>query len=104
MSGLLSATPIAPIGPPKNLSVTGTQVIPASVVLRTPPPVVPHQYSYGRDAEPAAATERPPRMGPISRHFIDAKKPESGGGAVVMTEGGAAARAGGRAPCAAARA
>src|SRR5947208_981756 len=34
--------------PPKYLSVTGTQVSPPSVVLKTPPPVVPIQYSAGR--------------------------------------------------------
>src|SRR5439155_1018944 len=43
--------------PPKYLSVTGTQVSPPSVVLKTPPPVVPIQYSAGRATEPAAAGE-----------------------------------------------
>src|SRR5439155_1673793 len=55
-SGFDSLTPIAPIVPPKYLSVTGSQVLPPSVVLKTPPPVVPIQYSLGRDAEPATAT------------------------------------------------
>jgi hypothetical protein len=41
MSGFDSLMPIAPIVPPKYLSVTGAQVIPPSVVLKTPPPVVP---------------------------------------------------------------
>jgi hypothetical protein len=41
MSGFDSLIPIAPIVPPKYLSVTGVQVIPPSVVLNTPPPVVP---------------------------------------------------------------
>src|SRR5580704_16379960 len=68
MSGLDSLTPIAPIVPPKYLSVAGNQWMPPSVVLSTPPPVVPSQYSYGRAADPATATERPPRYGPISRH------------------------------------
>src|SRR5438067_5995249 len=60
-SGFDSETPIAPMVPPKYLSVTGTQVSPPSVVLKTPPPVVPIQYSATRDAEPATATLRPPR-------------------------------------------
>jgi len=61
MSGFDSLTPIAPIVPPKYLSVTGSQLAPPSVVLNTPPPVVPNQNSYGRAAEPATATDRPPR-------------------------------------------
>src|SRR5450759_123702 len=68
MSGFDSATATAPIVPPKNLSVALCQLMPPSVVLKTPPPVVPIQYSYGRLADPATATERPPRYGPISRH------------------------------------
>src|SRR6266511_204281 len=79
MSGFDSLTPIAPIVPPKYLSVAGIQVWPPSVVLKTPPPVVPIQYSLGRDAEPATATERPPRKIPISRHFRAAKTVESYG-------------------------
>src|SRR6266487_3388298 len=58
MSGFDSATPIAP---PKYLSVTGSHVLPASVLLKPPPPVVPNQYSLGRPAEPATATLRPSR-------------------------------------------
>src|SRR6266704_1337564 len=68
-SGLDSLTPIAPIVPPKYLSVTGSQVLPPSVVLNTPPPVVPIQYSLGRLADPATATLRPPRKMPISRQL-----------------------------------
>src|SRR2546421_10461867 len=78
-SGFDSLTPIAPIVPPKYLSVTGSQVLPPSVVLKTPPPVVPIQYSLGRDAEPAPATERPPRKMPISRHLRAANTVESYG-------------------------
>jgi hypothetical protein len=40
MSGFDSETPMAPIVPPKYLSVTGSQLFPPSVVLKTPPPVV----------------------------------------------------------------
>ena len=61
MSGFDSETPIAPMVPPKYLSVTGVHVSPPSVVLKTPPPVVPIQNSPTRDAEPATATLRPPR-------------------------------------------
>src|SRR5213075_1520941 len=45
MSGLDSETPIAPIVPPKYLSLAGVHVSPPSVDLKTPPPVVPIQYS-----------------------------------------------------------
>src|SRR5207247_9940400 len=69
MSGFDSETPIAPMVPPKYLSVTGVHVSPPSVVLKTPPPVVPIQNSPTRDAEPATATLRPPRQLPISRHL-----------------------------------
>src|SRR5690242_16339280 len=72
MSGFDSDTPMAPIVPPKYLSVTGSQVLPPSVLLNTPPPVVPNQYSLGRAAEPATATLRPPRKMPISRQVSPA--------------------------------
>ena len=61
MSGLLGDTAMPPMVPPKYLSVIGTHVSPPSVVLKTPLPTVPIQYSLGRAAEPATATERPPR-------------------------------------------
>ena len=77
MSGFDSLTPIAPIVAPKYLSLAGSQVSPPSVVLKTPPPVVPIQYSLGRAAEPATATDRPPRKMPISRHFSAANTVES---------------------------
>jgi hypothetical protein len=41
ISGFDSLTASAPIVPPKYLSVTGLQLCPPSVVLNTPPPVVP---------------------------------------------------------------
>src|SRR6266705_2401891 len=78
-SGLEGCTPIAPIVPPKYLSLTGSHVCPPSVVLNTPPPVVPIQNSFGRAAEPETATERPPRKIPISRHFSAANTVESYG-------------------------
>ncbi len=77
MSGFDSETPIAPMVPPKYLSVTGSHVLPPSVLLNTPPPVVPNQYSLGRAAEPATATLRPPRKIPISRQVSPAKTVES---------------------------
>src|SRR3989442_5671071 len=77
MSGLDSETPIAPIVPPKYLSVAGSHVLPPSVVLNTPPPVVPNQYSFGRAADPATATLRPPRKMPISRQVSAAHTMES---------------------------
>src|SRR5947209_12117960 len=62
-SGADGATAIAPIVPPKYLSVTGAHDAPAFTDLKTPPPVVPIQNSLGRDGLPDTATERPPRKG-----------------------------------------
>src|SRR5207245_7010793 len=86
MSGLDSLTPIAPIVPPKYLSLIGSHACPPSLLLNTPPPVVPIQYSLGRDAEPATATRRPPRKIPISRHLSAAKTVESYGAAWAGAE------------------
>src|SRR2546428_373999 len=77
MSGFDSLTPNAPMVPPKYLSVTDSQVSPPSVVLKTPPPVVPIQNSLGREAEPATATDRPPLEIPFSRHLRPANTVES---------------------------
>src|SRR4051812_38287888 len=60
-SGADGATRIAPMVPPKYLSVTGAHDWPALMDLKTPPPVVPIQNSSGREGFPTAATERPPR-------------------------------------------
>src|SRR2546422_11609546 len=46
MSGFDSDTQIAPIVPPKYVSVTGSQLLPPSVLLQTPPPAEPKQYSF----------------------------------------------------------
>jgi hypothetical protein len=51
-SGLRASTAIAPIVPPKYLSLIGVQVRPPSVVFITPPPVVPNQYSLGLATDP----------------------------------------------------
>src|SRR5690242_21965101 len=66
-SGDDGATAIAPIVPPKYLSVTGAHDSPALIDLKTPPPVVPIQNSLGRCGLPVTATDRPPRKGPSSR-------------------------------------
>ena len=87
--------------PPKYLSVIGTHVSPPSTDLKTPPPTVPIQYSWGRATLPAAAAERPPRNGPISRHFMADRAPVSNGAASGAIDAGrAATRAAGRAGCA----
>src|SRR6266536_1523039 len=91
-SGFDSLTPIAPIVPPKYLSLTGSHVWPPSLDLKTPPPVVPIQYSLGRAAEPATATERPPRKMPISRHFRAANTVESYGAGAWAKRGEASNR------------
>ena len=59
-----------------SLSVIGAQVMPPSVVLKTPPPVVPIQYFRPGD-RPPTATERPPRGGPTSRQRNPPKTAES---------------------------
>src|SRR6266478_1240387 len=53
MSGFDSETPIAPMVPPKYLSVAAAHVSPPSLVLKTPPPVVQIKNSATRAAEPA---------------------------------------------------
>src|SRR3954468_2245553 len=68
---------MAPIVPPKYLSVTGAHDCPALIDLNTPPPGVPIQNSSGRDGLPATAAERPPRKGPISRQWTPANVAES---------------------------
>src|SRR4051794_1368177 len=78
-SGADGATPIAPMVPPKYLSVTGAQDSPAFTDLNTPPPVVPSQNSLGREGLPVTATERPPRYGPSSRQRTAPKAAESNG-------------------------
>src|SRR5437773_3043510 len=60
-SGADGATAMAPMVPPKYLSVTGAHDCPALIDLKTPPPVVPNQNSLARDGFPVTATERPPR-------------------------------------------
>src|SRR5262249_6987078 len=76
-SGADGATAIAPIVPPKYLSVTGAHDCPALIDLKTPPPVVPIQNSSGRDGFPVPATDLPPRYGPISRQRSPVKTSES---------------------------
>src|SRR5438105_15118882 len=69
-SGAEGATAIAPIVPPKYLSVTGAQDSPPFTYWNTPPPVLPIQNSLGRRGSPVTATDRPARNGPTSRQLI----------------------------------
>src|SRR6185436_13184424 len=67
-SGLDSETATAPteelvIRP----SVTGAQLLPASVVFHRPPPTAPKYASRGRPLTPETAIDRPPRSGPMLR-------------------------------------
>src|SRR5690242_2046827 len=84
-SGDDADTAIAPIVPPKYLSVTGAHDSPALIDLNTPPPVVPIQNSLGRDGFPVTATERPPRNGPSSRQRTPVRAPVS---AAMRASGG----------------
>ncbi len=69
MSGLEAATAIAPmVAVWKKPSETFFQVVPASVVFQTPPPVAPIQKVVGWAGWPATAVTRPPRNGPTRRH------------------------------------
>ena len=50
-------------------SVTGVQLLPASLVFHSPPPTAPKYASRGRPFTPEAAIDRPPRVGPMLRHL-----------------------------------
>jgi hypothetical protein len=54
-------------------SVIGCQLVPPSVVFHRPPPAAANQYSLGRLTLPMAEMERPPRAGPMLRHFRPVK-------------------------------
>ncbi len=70
MSGLDGATATAPTEALVSWwSVTTFQVTPPSVDFHRPPPVAPKWYSLGRAALPATAIDRPPRRGPMLRHW-----------------------------------
>src|SRR5437763_9476602 len=79
------ATAIAPIVPPKYLSVTGAHDSPPFTDLNTPPPVVPIQNSLGRCGFPVTETDRPPRNGPSSRKSSAPNAAESNGVAAPPT-------------------
>src|SRR6266568_2390910 len=64
------ATAIAPTDMMEVWSVNGAHVRPPSVAFQTPPATAPKEYVLGSPATPATARTRPPRNGPISRHFI----------------------------------
>src|ERR1700675_1481403 len=48
----------------------GFQEAPASVLFHTPPATPPKYQVSGSPGTPLTATTRPPRNGPICRHFI----------------------------------
>src|SRR5947209_4775216 len=59
---------------------------PKSVVFQTPPLLTPIRNSFGLPGMPVAPTVRPPRNGPMHRHFSAAYAPESNGGAAVADD------------------
>src|SRR5437667_10959402 len=64
------ATASAPTDMVEVLSVRGVHVEPPFVVFQTPPATAPKSYVFGSPATSATASARPPRKGPIWRHFI----------------------------------
>src|SRR5580692_7797774 len=51
-------------------SKTGFHEAPTSVLFHTPPPTPPKYQVAGSPGTPLTATTRPPRNGPICRHFM----------------------------------
>src|SRR6266851_1975767 len=70
MLGSDSATAIAPIEETGCLSKSAVQFPPPSVDFHTPPAAPPKKYVFGSPGMPVTASDRPPRNGPTSRHFI----------------------------------
>src|SRR6186997_143681 len=64
-------------------SVTGAQLLPASVVFHRPPPTAPKYASRGRPFTPATAIDRPPRSGPIARQRNDFRSVVSIGATLI---------------------
>src|SRR5436309_12435496 len=56
---------------------------PKSVVFQTPPLLTPIRNSFGLPGMPVAPTVRPPRNGPMHRHFSAAYALHSNGGAAT---------------------
>src|SRR5579871_17064 len=65
-----SATAMAPIEAIFCSSKTGFHVAAASVLFHTPPATAPKYHVDGSPGTPVTASTRPPRKGPIWRHFI----------------------------------
>src|SRR5580704_18905530 len=65
-----SATAIAPIEAIFWSSNTGFHEAPTSVLFHTPPATAPKYQVLGSPGTPVTATTRPPRNGPIWRHFM----------------------------------
>jgi hypothetical protein len=75
------------------LSKTGSQVVKALTVLKTPPPASPTYATLGLFSTTAMASTRPPMTaGPISRNFIDASAAMRGDCAGSEAANGAARR------------
>src|SRR5215475_163538 len=68
-----SATAMAPMEAIFWSSNTGCQVLPALVLFHTPPATPPKYQVLGSPGTPVTATTRPPRNGPICRHFMAPK-------------------------------
>src|SRR5277367_5855376 len=65
-----SATAMAPIEEIFCSSNMGFQDAPASMLFHTPPATPPKYQVEGSPGTPLTATTRPPRNGPIWRHFM----------------------------------
>src|SRR5579863_10583170 len=70
-------------------SKTGFHEAPTSVLFHTPPPTPPKYQVAGSPGTPVTATTRPPRNGPICRHFMPPSKAGSMSGAAALHSHGA---------------
>src|SRR5580700_3795346 len=71
---------------PSNI---GCQVLPALVLFQTPPATAPKYQVAESPGTPLTATTRPPRNGPIWRHFMPPSKAGSMSGAAALHSHGA---------------
>src|SRR5258708_34275162 len=72
--GSESATATAPMEDMRSLSVSDVQLPPPSVDFHSPPAAAPRKYVFGSPGIPVTASARPPRYGPMSRHFMSLKR------------------------------
>src|SRR5580704_3510269 len=84
-----SATAIAPIEAIFWSSNTGFHEAPTSVLFHTPPATAPKYQVLGSPGTPVTATTRPPRNGPIWRHFMPPSNAGSISGAAALHSHGA---------------